>query len=279
MGQLLYAEATAIREQAKIDAARITQASGNEKRGARSALAQFSAALGNKRRLQAAGSQVNDSAGNSARLQRQLTTGRLSDRIRHAEELGQAAAQAGAAGVGGASVEAYNETSRLVQAIQEQRLERSFSEQEWASGQQRGNAIKAAIAGLDNNLYQANLDYTQFVDYKKPSFFERVAGFVGTAAATAFGGPQAGAAVMGIFEARQANRNGDFAGASSAIMGSLGSGLSAFQTANATRRGPSQTDSNTINYTPINADRAIAENAAQFQFSTPTPTWGSIRIK
>lgn len=288
MGQLLYADDIHRVEQAKIDAARITQASGNERRGSETALAQFSASLGNKRRLDAAGASINDSAANSVRIQRALTTGRLADRIRAAEELGQAAAIASAAGVGGASVENYNETVRLTTALKEQRLERSIGEQEWASAQQRGNALKAAVAGLDNNTYRANLDYTQYVDHKKPGFFEQVIGIAGTAAATVFGGPQAGAAVMGIFEARQAARNGDFGNASNALLGSFQNGMGALQASHLTGGGPTPKAGANVQGGIVAGDNPVLDDIGDMRFDNPfdrerlartTPSWGSITIK
>lgn len=284
MGQLLYADAIHRVEQAKIDAARLTQKSGNERRGSETALAQFSASLGNKRRMDAAGSAVNDSAANSVRTQRQLTTGRLSGRIRAAEELGQAAAMAAAAGVGGASVDTYNETTRLVNAMREQQVERSFSEQEWAAGQQRGNAIKAAVAGLDNTTYRANLDYTQYIDHKKPSFIERAVGIAGTVAATVFGGPQAGSAVMGMFEARQAARNGDFANASNSLVGAFKNGMGAMRsghlTSGDTAKGTVEVE-NASSWTQQPTPEQL-ERHTRLDFDNPfrsAPSWGSITIK
>lgn len=276
MGELLFADAIHLQKQAKIDAARITQKSGNERRGADAALAGFSASLGNKRRMDAAGSAVNDSAGNSARLQRKLTTGRLTGRIQAAEELGAAAAMAGAAGVGGASVDAYNETVRLTNAIKEQQVERAFAEQEWASGQQRGNTIKAAVAGLDNNQYRANLDYTQYVDHKKPSFIEQTIGIAATAAATVFGGPQAGQAVMGLFEARQAARNGDLANASNSIMGSIQNGMDAMRAAHVTSGDPSAAAGAADGAATLNS---AVNTAGSFRFNSSVPAWGSVTIK
>jgi hypothetical protein len=233
MGQMIFADQIATVEQSKVDAARMTQESGNARRGSDAALAAFSASLGNMRRMDAAGSAVSDSAANSVRAMRSQTQGRLSMDIQEAEELGMVAAQAGAAGIGGGSVESYNETVRLTNALKVQEMERSFSEVEFANGQQRANTIKAAVAQNDTNNYTANLDYTQYLDWKKPSFFERVSAITSTVAATALGGPEAGAAVMGIFESRQSLRNGDIAGADQALQGSLRSALGAVDTANA----------------------------------------------
>lgn len=264
MGQLLFADQIHMVEQAKIDAARITQKSGNERRGAATALQQFSSSLSNARVMDAAGSQINDSAANTARLHDAATNRTIQGRLATAEELGSMAAMAGAAGVGGASVDAYNETVRLRAAMQEQQIAQSMQTQVWASDQQRGNTIKAAVAAQDNNVYRANIDYTQYVDHQKPSFIEQTIGIGLTAAATVFGGPQAGAAVMGVFEARQAIRNGDTAGASSAITGSVQNGMSAASNYNRTHGGPGD-----VKTTPDNSQTQWSA------FNFKTPEWGS----
>lgn len=277
MGQLLFADQIARVEQAKIDAARITQASGNERRGSDAALAAFSASLSNSRRLDAAGSAVNDSAANSARAMDSLTQGRLSSRIQAAEELGASAAIASAAGVGGASVKNYNETVRLMTALREEQMEEAFATREFASAQQRGNAIKTAVAGLDNNNYRANLDYTQYVDYKKPSFLERAIGLASTAAATVFAGPQAGAAVMGVFEARQDLRNGNIAGADSALQGSMQNAFGAIRT-NHILSGEDRSQSDfrqRVAANTVETDR----NVQSFSFNIPAPNWGSVTLR
>lgn len=284
---MLFAGAIHTEKQAKIDAARVTQKSKNELAGSATALQQFSASLGNKRRMEAAGSQANDIAGNTARLERSLTHATMEGRIQAAEELGAASAMAGAAGVGGASVEAYNETVRLTSAIKEQAAERAVGQQEWASEQQRGNTIKAAVAGMDNNNYRANIDYTQYLDDKKPSLFSRVVGIGMTAAATAFGGPQAGAAVAGMWTSMNDARNGDLDGASRAFSGALQNGMSAARTIHETSGGP---DISTPGSASSAAGEAIwnlsnpmggRERPSYYKFFTPQSDngMGSIMLK
>lgn len=234
MGQLLFAGSIHAVEQAKIDAARITQKSGNERRGAETALQQFSAALSTTRMLDAAGSQINDITANAAHLNDAATTGRMQTRIQAAEAMGALAAQAGAAGVAGASVDTYNETMRLTSAIKEQALEKSLASQQWSLGQQAGNTLKGAVASIDNNVYRANLDYKQYVDHKKPSLLSRIVGGVATIGATVLGGPQAGMATLGLFEAGWAANNGDYGGASQNLMGAFQNGMGAMKSYNAT---------------------------------------------
>lgn len=227
MGTLLYGDAIHIREQAKIDAARITQKSGNERRGAETALQQFSASLANQRNLDAAGKQINASHSNVARTLSAATSGTLMGRIQAAEELGAMASSAAAAGVGGSSVEAYNQTMRLSRAMQEEQQERSLNSDLIANTTNAGEALVDATATLDNGVYRANLDFTQYVDHKKMGTFEKFAWLTTAATATVFGGPQAGMAVASLAEGKQAAMNGDYAAATQAQMGAVQNGFSA----------------------------------------------------
>jgi hypothetical protein len=225
MGSLLYADATHIREQAKIDAARITQKSGNERRGAESSLQRFSAALSNQRAMDVAGSAVNDIAGNIARNLDAAAAGKFMSRIQAAEELGTSIAMASAAGVGGSTVEAYNATIRLNRNMQEEQNSRAVNADNILASANRGNQIKNAVASFDGNVYAADLDFNQYVDHQKASTLEQIVGAVAMVGASYFGGPQGGAAVMGVLEARQAARNGDFGTASQALTGAVQNGV------------------------------------------------------
>lgn len=274
MGELMFSGAIHITEQSKIDAARLTQASGNEVRGSNAALQQFSASLGNKRRMEAAGAAANDVSGNVARLKASLTAGTMNERIRASEELGAVAAMAGAAGIGGSSVEVYNETLRLHNAIREQAVEASVGDQVWASEQQRANVLKSAVAGMDNNTYRANIDYTKYVDHNKMGFLEKTIGIAAVVGATVVAGPQAGAAVLSLVEARQQASNGDFASASASMSSAVKSGYAAASSYNATHSpeaAPAAPAAST--YTA-----PTAEDYRPF-FSNPVPNYNSVTLR
>ncbi|GEM_PF-5945847 len=221
MGEIVYGEAIHIREQAKVDAARITQKSGNELRAARTALENFQASLSNKRAMDSAGKNIGTITENLARTLDAATTGAFETRIAAAEQAGSVAAMAAAAGIGGSSLEMYNETAQLALDRATEQQERSLHSQNWAMSEQRGDVLSGAISGLDNNIYRADIDYTALVDHHKMGLFDRLSTLGMAAAATAFGGPQAGMAVVGMAEAGQQAANGDFASASSSLMGSL----------------------------------------------------------
>lgn len=279
MGQLLYADAIHIREQAKIDAGRITTKSGNERRGAETALANFSQSLSNIRNMKAGGEAFNDAQGNMARNMESASVGPLKMRLAAAEELGSVAAMAASAGVGGGSVEMYNETVRMTNAMQEQSFDEAVDTQNYAERTAAANIISSSVLSLDNNVYRANMDYTQYVDHRKPSTFERLATVGMAAAATYFGGPQAGMAVVGAFEAKQAARNGDMNGASQAIMGAFQNSLGAIKNAKATAPGNTQAQPNPQQVPTPQTAKPYAPPTGWDMGWKPSDALGSITIK
>lgn len=230
MGNLLYGGAIHIREQAKIDAARITQKPGNERRAKEAELQRFNQTLGNKKLLEAAGNNIGTVTENTARALDAATMGSFSQRIAAAEELGASSAMAAAAGLGGSSVEAYNETLRLSHAMQEEQADRQVRSQVIAAGQERGQILTDAVASMDRSVYSANIDYTKYVDHKKQSGLGSLISVGLGAVVGAFAGPQAGLAVaqagMGFSDASAAANSGNFDQASSSLMGGITSAVS-----------------------------------------------------
>jgi hypothetical protein len=229
MGEILYAGAIHIREQSKVDAARITKKSGNERRGAQSELQRFSASLGNRRIMDAAGKNINAITENIGKNLDAGTFGTFMGRVAAAEELGANAAAAAAAGAGGSSVEAYNATLRLSYAMQEEQQGRAINSDNIAASNSRGTTMTEAAASMDNNVYRADLDFSQYVDHKKMGLFQQASSLAMAAAATYFGGPQAGMAVISLAESRQQARNGDLGGAQQSMIGAIQGGISAFK--------------------------------------------------
>lgn len=238
MGELMYGDAMHIRAQATIDAGRITKASGNERRGAESDLMRFSASLGNRRAMDAAGKNITAITENIGRNLDAASAGTFQGRIAAAEELGANAALAAAAGAGGSSVDSYNQTVRLNNAMQEEQRARGINSDNINASNSRGDVLTETVAGLDNSPYFAEQDYTEFVDHHKMSDFDRIQ-TLGMAAAATYvtGNPQAGMAFIGLGESKQAASNGDFAGAQSSLMGAVQNGMAAFKSAHDTAAG------------------------------------------
>lgn len=230
MGSIFTAKAQYIVDKSKTQAARITQASGNELRGAQSSLQRFNASLGNRKILDAAGKNITNINENIGRNLDAASVGDFSTQIRSAEELGSMAAMAAAAGVGGSSIEAYNETVRLNYEMQDERSDRAVNSDLIAASNSKGETLEGAVASMDRNIYSADLDFTQYVDPKKPSTLASVVALGIAAGAAAAGGPagaQAAMAVLGIREGQLAADRGDMAGASQAYFGAAQNGMSA----------------------------------------------------
>lgn len=209
---ILTSDAVHIREQAKIDAAKITTKARNELRGANAASQAWGQSLSNKRRMTAAGKQVGEIGENMARNLDAATFGRFMDRLQASEEFGANVASAAAAGVGGSSVEMFNQTARLGQALREEQGDRGLRTDLLSAASAKATAFEAGVSGMDNQSFQAGLDYTQYVDHVKMSTASKVLGFAAAAGATYFGGPQAGDAVLSLVDGQNRFANGDFDG-------------------------------------------------------------------
>lgn len=125
--EMLYSDAIHIREQAKIDAARITQKGRNERAAAESDLARWTQSLSNQRRMKAAGETSKKITENIGRNLDAATTGSFMGRLAASEELGANLVQAAAAGVGGSTIEVYNSTMKLNRLMQEENSDRAVN--------------------------------------------------------------------------------------------------------------------------------------------------------
>lgn len=224
-------------KQAEVDAKRLTQKSANEKEGASMSLARFSQSLANKRKLEAAGAEFNASEQNIRQALDQSVVGNFQQRLQAAADLGSASVQAAAAGVGGGSVEAYNRTLALTNAMQEEANSSATSRDTINATTNKSNIIKNAVASLGTDMYQGSFDYTVYLDHVKQKNVLGAAVAVGVA--TYFGGPQAGMAVSDTVAAGNRLANNDTAGGQAYLSSAFKNGVSAFQGANSTS-GPQQ---------------------------------------
>lgn len=230
MGSMLFDGARHIVAQSKIDAARITQRSGNAKRAAISSLEAFNQSLSNSKLLDAAGDQVNSIEENLGRNLDAAAYGKLGQRVAAAEQAGQYAASAAAAGVGGSSVDTYNRTMQLSEDMAEEQGDRQVRSMTYDAGQQAGGAISGAVDGMGRDIFAPNLDFTQYVNDHKMGALTKIVGTAATAAATYFGGPSAGMAVQNLMTADQQASNADFAGASRSLTSAVQNGSTGWDT-------------------------------------------------
>lgn len=234
MGSIFYGQAQAIVAQGQVNAKRITTKSGNTRRAAETDLQLFSQALGNRRVLDAAGKNIAAYGENIAKNVEAAAMGDWQTQIARSEELGAVAAMAAAAGVGGSSVEAYNRTIATNNALQDEYSDRQFQRDLYSATQARGQVLTDAVANMDQNVYRTDLDVSTYQDVKKPSFMSGLLTLGMTAAATYFGGPQAGQAVLSFRESQMAAKQGNFGQAAASMNSAISSGIGAAKTLNQT---------------------------------------------
>lgn len=230
MGSIFYGQASAIQKQGQVNAKRITTKSGNEKRVAQNDLQLFSQSLGNRKIMDAAGKNVTAYGENIVKSMEAVTLGSFEDQLRGAEELGATTAMASAMGMGGSSIQAYNDTIETSNNLRREQQSRQIDRNIYSAQRTRGDILTNAVAATDQNIYRADLDVSQYMDIKKPSFLAGAATLGLAAAATYFGGPQAGQAVLGFRESGMAAANGDYASASQSMTGAMMAGIGAFKT-------------------------------------------------
>lgn len=230
MGSLLYGQASAIVKQGQVDAKRITTKSGNERRVAETDLQLFSQALGNRKIMEAAGKNINAYGENIAKNLEGLTMGRFQDQLASSEELGAVTAMASAAGVGGSSIDAYAATLDTMNGLRREQADRQADRDIYGALKARGELLTSATDSFDQNIYRADLDVSQYMDVKKPSFLSGALTLGLTTAATYFGGPQAGQAALSFRESQQAASQGDFAQAAASMNSAVFSGIGAYKT-------------------------------------------------
>lgn len=227
--EILASGSVHTREQAKIDAARLTQKARNELKGAMSASQAWAQSFANSRKMKMAGEQVGEIAENMARNLDVATSGRFADRLEASQAFGANVASAAAAGVGGSSIEMFNNTLRTTQALREESGDRALNTDLIASSNSRANTYGDAAGSMDNQSFQAGLDYTQYIDHVKMSTTAKVLGFAAAAGATYFGGPQAGEAVLSLVAGENKMANGDFEGGFSSYGSAFTNGVSALK--------------------------------------------------
>lgn len=192
------------------DAATMIQRSGNKREAAKAALADFSRSLGNTLRIEAAGKEFNEATSQLAASLEGRTTNKINSSLAAAEKMGALAAQAGALGVGGSSIELLSTTIKLQRNI-EQDLQQQATDRLAASGS-RANAqiMDNAYNTIDLTQTYGSFDHTVYIAPKRMK--RRLGKLIGVAVATYFGGPMAGEAVADFAVGTWQAENADFKG-------------------------------------------------------------------
>ncbi|WCD56071.1 hypothetical protein [Caulobacter phage BL198] len=144
-------------------AQRKVQEARNERAASESTLARWSQSVANQHILDEAGDRITAIQEDAAARVDQALVGRISDRLKGAEALGAALAQAGAAGLGGASVETFAQDIRLREALQQEAVDRQIAAVTYQAGQARGQTLTNAVGSMDNRSIVADMDYSAII--------------------------------------------------------------------------------------------------------------------
>ena len=210
--------------EAEYDANVMLSRSRNELEVAKTGLAEFSRSLSNVHKIEAAGKEYNEAVSQTAAALEARSMGRINDSLAAAERTGALMAQAGALGVGGASVDLLNKTVELQRNIQQDMQETATSRLASSSARGAATIMDNAHNAMDLTRTFGNFDYTVHIAPKPMK--RRLGKLVGVAAATYFGGPQAGEAaadaMVGSWQASNANYGGAAQSFDSAVAGAMG---------------------------------------------------------
>jgi len=178
--------------------------------------------IGNRRALDAAGSQYTVMQENLSRTIDASTVGTAMGQLRYSQQAGAVAAQAAAAGVGGSSVERMSNTVATQAAQSKALADRQESSVAIDTQSAAAGAIASAYHGMNNQFIAANMDFTYNgkTSYSPLGDLAKLGVAAGLAAA---GAPQLANTVLQVGTAQNNAASGDASGAAKAISSGLGS--------------------------------------------------------
>lgn len=165
--------------QANADARNIVRAGQNEQRIAESKLSAVIRGINNRRRLESMADGADAVLNTALRAQEAFTQGQFEQGLRLSEVLGAASAQAGAAGMGGSSVDAIGDATQGRAARLQQAQEEAQGDQQYDLYKQRAGVIEQGIQSLDMTPITANLDYGRDLGPAGSPFGDLVGNLVG----------------------------------------------------------------------------------------------------
>jgi len=152
-------EAQSIIDRANSDAANVTRKANNEVSAATTSLQNYARSLNNKRMGAAAGAKINAIKVNAGRAMDRLTQTGISNDVQAAEQFGQVAAAAAAAGVSGGSIDAVRRAMSLRRGLQQEQLTRAGKQQAFDFAPQQDAAISELVGSVDIATSMASMDY------------------------------------------------------------------------------------------------------------------------
>lgn len=190
-------------------------AANNRLSAARTTLSEFARTLGNQMRMEAAGKEYNYAQSQLSHELEQSGKANLNAQLQNAEAQGALQAQAGAAGVGGASVELMDTLMDLRQATKAEQLRRGVELMAANGKRQTAQIVLNAQSSMDLQQSIGQFDYSQYIEPVRMK--RRLGKLIGVAVATYFGGPQAGEAAADFEVGTWQASNGDFQGSNASF--------------------------------------------------------------
>jgi hypothetical protein len=194
-------------------------ANTNKLEGAKVGFAGFMRGLNNKAKLDAASREYNYQVGALDEELRGASTQSINSSLQLATAQGALRAQAGAVGVGGNTVDLMDTLTRLQTDANNEQQNNAINLMASKGAKSTASIISGALGNLDMTRTFGQFDYRSYIQPK--DLKHKALTLVGIAAATYFGGPQAGEAAadgaMGEWQAR----NGNFTGAMQSYGGAV----------------------------------------------------------
>lgn len=147
--------------QVNADTKNKTRGLSNAAEMAKGRLARYSQSLANNRLLDASGRQQEASTTNQLRVHDAQTVSGVSASLQQAETAGHQAAAAASAGLQGGVVDMIDTSTRLRDAIVDQRTKEVEGQQDYDFQKQRGQIEAQAIQSMDDSTILDNLDFNK----------------------------------------------------------------------------------------------------------------------
>jgi len=143
------------------DAKTLVRGAQNAFAAAKGSLNRWTQSVNNNRRLDAGGRALEDNMVNFQRNNDNMTARGFSDQIKMAEQIGQQAASAAAAGVSGGVVDMIDTTTALKHSIVNEQVKASGETAAFDAAHRAGSIAMETMQGLDGSIILDSLDYNR----------------------------------------------------------------------------------------------------------------------
>lgn len=157
------AKASDITNKANTRIANIQRVSQNKANAANASLQRMAQSINNQQVMRSAGKKQEELSLQQAQLTEQMVVGRFSNRLKASEQAGALVASAGAAGMGGSTVDQLAQVDNLNLYIAEQSMAEDFNRKDWALTQAQDELVYQTYQALDDTLVLDNLQVADII--------------------------------------------------------------------------------------------------------------------